>query len=212
MGHCGRPFVPRKPGVEMDSQNAGDEKISANKPSKPVVFVDWIMPQHFESVVELFNDCFSDQHGQMSVGRLEDIAKQPRMMLAVASTSAERSINSRHPCCAYIMYSKQKSRLAIESIAVHPARRRSGIGSALVSCAKQQINTTRPRIIAEIADDNQALDIHLFFRACGFRAIALNANRDHDSEIVFEYRRDRESPFLYSPGAGPISAKNRISQ
>lgn len=69
----------------------------------------------------------------------------------------------------FMVYELHRWHLAVLNFAVHPARRRTGVGRVLVAKLVAKLAShRRERITLVVRDGN--LPAQLFFRACGFRA------------------------------------------
>lgn len=90
----------------------------------------------------------------------------------------------------FMVYELPQTRLFVHNFAVAPAFCGKGIGRAMLDKLVRKLSTERrSRILANVRESN--VDAQLFFRACGFRAVA--TLRDHFEETtedayVFEYR------------------------
>jgi [ribosomal protein S18]-alanine N-acetyltransferase len=71
----------------------------------------------------------------------------------------------------FMIYERDKTRLHILNLAVHPQRRRQKAGAALVKKLTSKLSTRRTQIILNVRETN--LGAQLFFRQQGFRAVNL---------------------------------------
>lgn len=72
----------------------------------------------------------------------------------------------------FLIYELLPKRLQVLNIAVHPDWRRRGVGKALITDRQDRLTITRrTRITLEVRETN--LEAQLFFRAVGFRAMAI---------------------------------------
>jgi len=69
----------------------------------------------------------------------------------------------------FMIYERDKTRLHILNLAVHPQRRRQKVGAALVKRLTSKLSTRRTRITLKVRETN--LGAQLFFRQQGFRAV-----------------------------------------
>lgn len=75
----------------------------------------------------------------------------------------------------FVLYELRKGCLEIINVCVHPRARRQGIGLKIMNhLSKKMQITQRSRLVANVSDRN--LSAHLFFSACGFRAVSVNNN------------------------------------
>lgn len=82
---------------------------------------------------------------------------------------ADVGLGSESEVVAFMLYELHKSRLKLLKLAVHPFRRREGIGSTMLDKIKTKLSVQRRTDAAiDVADDN--LVAHLFLRSNGFRA------------------------------------------
>lgn len=89
----------------------------------------------------------------------------------------------------YICYRRMVDSLEIERLGVLPKRRRQGLGTRLVKEAIDHGSKRgrRPRVVARVSD-HADLAVHLFFRACGFKAhIARASSHARDDVYVFQF-------------------------
>jgi ribosomal-protein-alanine N-acetyltransferase len=97
-------------------------------------------------------------------------------------------IESDFDVIGYMVYELHKTRLVALNLAVHPDRRRQGVGSQLVDKLISKLGSRRNSIELEVADFN--LDAQLFFASQGFVAMSVIRIR-YDSgadSYLFEYR------------------------
>jgi ribosomal-protein-alanine N-acetyltransferase len=88
----------------------------------------------------------------------------------------------------YMIYELHKERLHILSLAVHPERRRSGIGSALVTKLAAKLSEHR-RTSITLAVGEENTSAMLFFRGQGFQALDVIRDYYPDGAAVWmEYR------------------------
>lgn len=80
----------------------------------------------------------------------------------------------------YMLYELHRSRLHLLNFAVHPDFRRREIGTAMVRKLAGKLTTERrDRVMLEVRETNLAAQ--LFFKACGFRAVAVLRDFYEDS-------------------------------
>ncbi|MBI3410680.1 MAG: ribosomal protein S18-alanine N-acetyltransferase [Planctomycetes bacterium] len=108
----------------------------------------------------------------------------------------------------FMIYELHKAKLHILNFAVHPAWRRSGVGSQMVAKLVSKLSShRRTRITLEVRETN--LPAQLFFRRQEFRAVrVLRAFYEDSGEDAFlmEYR------FGAEPGEEFEETVNRIAQ
>lgn len=90
----------------------------------------------------------------------------------------------------FMVYELHKSRLHLLNIAVSRDDRRRGIGRAMVEKLVGKLSSQRRnRLALECADWN--LDGHLFFRACGMRAVGVMRDfYNHDEGDAYSFVLD----------------------
>jgi ribosomal-protein-alanine N-acetyltransferase len=108
----------------------------------------------------------------------------------------------------FMIYELHKAKLHILNFAVHPACRRSGVGSQMVAKLISKLSShRRTRITLEVRESN--LGAQLFFSRQGFRATRVLRGYYEDSgedAYLMEYR------FADDTGDDPDDAVNRIAQ
>ena len=108
----------------------------------------------------------------------------------------------------FMIYELHKAKLHILNFAVHPAFRRSGIGSQMVAKLISKLSShRRTRITLEVRESNLAAQ--LFFSRQSFRATRVLRNYYEDSgedAYLMEYR------FADDTGEDTEEAVNRIAQ
>lgn len=76
----------------------------------------------------------------------------------------------------FVIYELFKDRLDILNFAVHPFCQRRGVGAAMLGKLVSKLSPTRhTRLYADVRETN--LDALAFFRACGFKAVAILRGR-----------------------------------
>ncbi len=103
----------------------------------------------------------------------------------------------------FMVYELYRSRIHLVNLAVHPDRRREGIGSAMINKLISKLGSTRrSRISLEVRETN--IHAQFFFRALGFKAIGLLKNFYEDTPedaYMMQFRTDgADSPFTSNPG------------
>lgn len=91
----------------------------------------------------------------------------------------------------YMIYELHKERLHLLNIAVHAACQRQGVGTSLIRELHSKLAPQRRRIVMlECRETN--LDAHLFFKAMGFRAIAILEDfyDERPDEAAYLFRLD----------------------
>lgn len=91
--------------------------------------------------------------------------------------------------CGFAVCRKEKRRIVLVNIAVHPAVRRRGVGTQLLQTAIRWLDGRINRLIADVPET--LLPAQLFFKDCGFRAIRINhGNQEVPTTYRFVYRVD----------------------
>lgn len=90
----------------------------------------------------------------------------------------------------FVIYEHHKSRIYILNLAVHPAFRRLGVGTAAVQKLAGKLSAQRRnRVVLRVRETN--LDAQRFFRACGFLATGIDRGHYDDTTedaYRFEFR------------------------
>lgn len=93
----------------------------------------------------------------------------------------------------FVMYETFKNRLHVLNMAVHPECRRLGIGKQLLAKLQSKLSPQRrAKMTLEVRETNLAAQ--LFFRAHGFRAVAILKNfyeNSQDDAYLMQYRLPR---------------------
>lgn len=83
----------------------------------------------------------------------------------------------------YMIYELNSDNITLLNFAVCPAVRRQKVGSRLIERLVEKLsNQRRSKIIAAVSEAN--LQAHLFFQACGFKAVAVE-----NDQYKFVFRR-----------------------
>lgn len=84
----------------------------------------------------------------------------------------------------FAFYEVGKSIIDLTYLAVDPAFRRKGIGGSIMEHLVTKLNSRRTQISVSVSEYN--LDMHLFLRKIGFKAVSVLKNTQ-DSEYKFLY-------------------------
>jgi len=77
----------------------------------------------------------------------------------------------------YAIWAAAGTKITIQNLAVDPAYRRIGVGRELVERVKEKVISVKSRTRIDLLVSEQNLAAQLFFKHCGFRAVA--TLRDH---------------------------------
>ncbi len=85
---------------------------------------------------------------------------------------------------SYMIYELHESHIVLANFAVHPAHRRSGAGSAMMAKLVYKLcSHRREKLVADVSESN--IGAHLFFRACGFVAVAVHRDVYDNGESCY---------------------------
>lgn len=104
--------------------------------------------------------------------------RERNCILFVATRIIARDVDE---VVGYMMVWLHKHNIEVSRFAVHPAWRRRGVGSAMVTKLKSKLSHHR-RTWASIRVPETALEAQLFLRDCGFLAVGMSSD-----EILFEW-------------------------
>lgn len=134
----------------------------------------WMLRRDMEEILAIERASF----------RVPWIEEDFRKMLGardVVGQVAEGLGEPESPVIGYVVYRLSPDGIELLNLAVHPEHRRRGIGRAIVGKLRDKLHTQRrPRLAVEVEDRNLAG--HLFFRACGLRAICVVRGRYGESD------------------------------
>ena len=128
------------------------------------VHVRWLINRDMPEVMEIENTSFPYCWNR------EDFRNALRQRNYIASVAevAEKVVG-------FCVYSLHAGRIEVENIAVHPDYRRQGVGASLVAKIASKL-TPRRRNLVRVAANEENTASHLFWKACGFRAVAVIPN------------------------------------
>lgn len=113
----------------------------------------------------------------------------------------------------FMLYELHPDRLRILDLAVDPSFRRSGVGTQMVKKLITKLsNHCRTKITLEVREANWTAQ--LFYRSCGFRAVAIERNFYEDTGedgYVFEYVIEGCEPSHFLRSYQPTT-NNRLAQ
>lgn len=143
------------------------------------VQIRWLIFRDFDEVLTIEHDSFPYPWS------LDDFLRCLRSRNCIGMVA-----EARGQVLGYMIYGSHRAHLELLNFAVHPDRRREGIGSRMVLKIQEKLSAQRRQMVAiEIREQNTAA--LLFFRHHGFRAVAIQrAPYDEDDEdgITMEYR------------------------
>lgn len=117
----------------------------------------------------------------------EDFLHQLRQRSTIGIVMERRNEAGHAEVIAYAIYGLHKHYSEILNFAVHPDHRRQGVGSLLCEDIMRRLVNGRTRAVAYVADHN--LVAHLFWRACGFRAVGIDRDRWEGADAYKFVRR-----------------------
>lgn len=125
------------------------------------VHIRWLINADMPEVMEIenmsFPYCWSREDFRNSL--------RQRNTIGMVAEMAEKVVG-------FAVYELHLNRIELMNIAVHPERRRQGIGSAMVAKIISKLSAKR-RNLFRVATNEQNTGSHLFFKACGLRATAI---------------------------------------
>lgn len=149
---------------------------------KPAVRIRWMLRRDEDEVLDIESVCFLN--AAWTRAEFDRSLHQRNCFAMVAELSATDEL------AGFMVYRLIETRIDLLTMAVKPSCWRNGIGTAMIGKlkSKMKVNHKRSRIIAKVAERN--LEGHLFFAACGFRAISIMRTYFDDGQdaYVFEFR------------------------
>lgn len=125
------------------------------------VCIRWMIRKDLPKVLSIENQCFPNAWTEEEFIR---VLRQRNCIGMVAERDGA--------VVGYMIYELHKSRLQVINFAVDPLWQREKIGTAMVEKLISKLSKDRRnRVILEVSEKN--LPAQLFFRAIGFRAIAI---------------------------------------
>lgn len=175
---------------------AGKESDVDTKPTSVCVHIRWMIRRDMPAVLGIENRCFEFAWNE------DDFIRCLRQRNCIGMVAEEDD-----KVVGFMIYELHKNRLHILNFAVHPDRRRNGIGQAMVSKLLGKLShERRNRIMLEVRETN--LEAQLFFKSIGFRAISVLRDFYDDTvedAYLMQYRYQPSDDELAQP-------HNRISR
>lgn len=126
------------------------------------IHIRWMITRDMPEVLRIERDAFEFPWSE------DDFQQEQRRKNVIGMVAEDREGR----VVGYMLYELHKFRIHISDFAVSGNFRRRGIGSAMVAKLVGKLSVERrTRIMLEVRETN--LDAQLFFRAMGFRAIAV---------------------------------------
>jgi len=144
----------------------------------------WMIRRDMVEVLQIENLSFKMPWSE------EDFVKVLRQRRSVG-----RVVEIDEKVAGYMIYNLNKNHFEILNFAVHPDYRRQGVAEKMINHLKDKLTIERRRsIFLKVADFN--LDMQLFLRSQGMRAVGVKDNHydDDSSAYTFRYHMIAESP------------------
>jgi ribosomal-protein-alanine N-acetyltransferase len=142
------------------------------------VHVRWMIHRDLPEVLAIERACFTRPWGERDF--LAALAERNQIGM-VAETKSGTVVG-------YSLYRLEKPTIHVLNFAVHPRYHRQGIGRQMAAKLVGKLGGRRRRIELRVHDTD--LGTHLFWRALGFRAVAVEraVYQDGCDAYVFEYQ------------------------
>jgi len=144
----------------MSGYYAHYAKIEIGSPTVQRCGLRWMIRRDVPEVMAIEDASFDYPWDEMTFVR---VLRQKNVIGKVA-TCDDRVV-------AFYVYALEKRMLRLLNLAVHPSWRRKGVGRLIVADLVGGASRRRGQIETLVAE--RSLGAQLFFRACGFRAIAI---------------------------------------
>jgi [ribosomal protein S18]-alanine N-acetyltransferase len=90
---------------------------------------------------------------------------------------------------AFMFYEMRPTMIKMTYIAVDPTFKRKGVGTALVSKLISKLNEKRSRLVFFVSEYN--LDVQLFLRDLGFKAVQVKPREGGGCDYKFQYELNK---------------------
>ncbi len=182
--------------VSPDRCFAGKESDVETKPTSVAVHIRWMIRRDMPAVLGIETRCFEFAWNE------DDFIRCLRQRNCIGMVAEDES-----GVVGFMIYELHKNRLHVLNFAVHPDRRRGGVGKAMLGKLLGKLShERRNRIMLEVRETN--LEAQLFFKTIGFKAISVLRDFYDDTDedaYLMQYR--------YQPSAEELAnPHNRISR
>ena len=86
---------------------------------------------------------------------------------------------------AFMFYEMRPTMIKMTYVAVDPTFRRKGVGKALIARLISKLNDKRSRLVLFVSEYN--LELQLFLKGVGFKAVQVRRTDEGNSEYKFQY-------------------------
>lgn len=163
------------------------------------VHTTWLLRMHLSEVLRIERQSFRvpwtrDDFMRMLRGRnvIGLVAEIP------ATEVAGHVVRFDPPAVAgYCVYASANDGIVLTNMAVDPQFRHHGIGRRFLERLECKLKGPRRQIIAEV--DERNLQAQRFFRACGWRCVAIARHLGHDGGALYRFRRRKQQEEWVGP-------------
>lgn len=152
--------------------------MNDTKLSPAQIEIPWMIRRHMNDVIRIEGECFPMPWSE------EDFLRCLRQRNAIGMVAKVRDV-----VAGYMVYELHRNRLHMLNFAVSPSHMRCGVGTAMIGKLKGKLSSgRRERIMLEVRETN--LHAQLFFKAMGFRAVAVLPEFyvDAPGESAYQFR------------------------
>ena len=143
-----------------------------------VMHIRWMIQADMDRVVQIESDSFTDPWTEDDFCRV----RRSKTMIAMVGVHNDKVVS-------YVVYELRKRSVTIVNLATAADSRRNGFGEAMAKrvCSKVKWNRCRKFVRVFVEEGNLAGQ--LFFKSCGFMAVACGqANESGEDVYVMDYR------------------------
>lgn len=143
------------------------------------MIIEWVIRDDMPQVLEIENRSF---HHPWKVDEFVRLLKK-RNCIALAAKDEERGV-----VYGYMLHRLSKRYIMLERMAVAPAMRRHGVGTALIDKLKRKLSRDRRNRLGLLVHEAD-LGAQLFFKAMGFRGVGIRKRYYGESDAyAMRYR------------------------
>ena len=144
--------------------------------AKQTSHVRWLIRRDIPAVLESERDSFQ------SPGDEAEFTVRLRQRNCIGMVAVDECDVPR----AFFFYLMHPTKIELINLAVDPLFRAEGIGTACIDKLKSKLSPhRRNRIVVDVSEKN--LQAHLFFKACGFRAVSVLQNQFTTDEACYRF-------------------------
>lgn len=146
---------------DMPPPSENLDPVEQNTKQEIAVHIRWMIRRDMVEVLDIEKQSFEFPWSEQDFIR----CLRQRNCIGMVAEHSESVVG-------FMVYELQKYLMHILNLAVHPERRRSGVGKQMTSKLIQKLSwQRRNRLLLEVRETN--LEAQLFFRGQGFRAVSV---------------------------------------